>query len=309
MLRDQKGITFNGMSESEAEAYLTTTNNYLRTASYRKNYRKHRTGPNEGKYIRLDFSYLTELSTVDMHLRAILLKMCISIEHALKVRLLDYIVSLPNEDGYSIVTRFLNNNERVVGSIDSKIDTIFTGGLIDKYFDVCVVVENTGAAKQRVLNIDCPIWVLVELLNFGELLRLCTFCETNYGMPALEYNILNPVRSLRNACAHNNCLLHCLEPGISNTNPPPEISQYVARIKTIGHEERQKKLTSRPLFEITCLIYMYQKITSQAVCQKGMEELRQFTNGRMKRHLNDFFADNQLVSTSFAYLQKLVDNP
>lgn len=83
----------------------------------------------------------------------------------------------------------------------------------------------------------------------------------------------------------------------------------VASIKTIGREERQKKLTSRPLFEITCLIYMHRKVTSRTVCQKGMEELREFANGRMKRHVDDYFADNQLVSTSFAYLQKLVDNP
>ena len=62
MLRDEKGIAFNYMDTVEAEAHLSDRNNYLRTASYRKNYDKHKTGDNEGKYIQLDFAYLVELS-------------------------------------------------------------------------------------------------------------------------------------------------------------------------------------------------------------------------------------------------------
>ena len=53
MLRDEKGITFHHMSESEAEQYLTDRNNYLRTASYRKNYDKHRTGAMPGNTFAL----------------------------------------------------------------------------------------------------------------------------------------------------------------------------------------------------------------------------------------------------------------
>ena len=65
MLRDEKGIRFERMNEAEAERYLTERNNYLRTASYRKNYEKHATGDNVGKYIQLDFAYLVELSKLD----------------------------------------------------------------------------------------------------------------------------------------------------------------------------------------------------------------------------------------------------
>lgn len=76
------------MSETEAAEYLSKRNNYMRTASYRKNYAKHETGTQVGKYINLDFAYLAELSNIDFYLREHLLKMCIDIEHALKVALL-----------------------------------------------------------------------------------------------------------------------------------------------------------------------------------------------------------------------------
>lgn len=46
-----KGITFKYITEEEAAEYLTDKNNYLRTATYRKNYQKHNKGLNIGKYI------------------------------------------------------------------------------------------------------------------------------------------------------------------------------------------------------------------------------------------------------------------
>lgn len=49
MMRDEKGITFNLISESDAAYYLAYVNNYMRTASYRKNYTKYQGGSNDGQ--------------------------------------------------------------------------------------------------------------------------------------------------------------------------------------------------------------------------------------------------------------------
>ena len=77
MLHDEKGIQFHLISEEQAVECFSQRNNYLRTASYRKNYPKHIAGPNAGKYIHLEFAYLAELSTLDFYLRELLLQMCI----------------------------------------------------------------------------------------------------------------------------------------------------------------------------------------------------------------------------------------
>ena len=103
-MNSEKGISFKYTSKSQAETYLTDVNNYLRTAAYRKNYQKHTKCINTGKYINLDFAYLQELSTIDMHFRFIISKMCLDIEHALKVQILKDIENNPNTDGYDIVT-------------------------------------------------------------------------------------------------------------------------------------------------------------------------------------------------------------
>ena len=61
----EKGITFNLISEKEAETYLYNYNYYFKLTSYRKNYLKYFDGENEGKYIHLDFGYLKDLAVID----------------------------------------------------------------------------------------------------------------------------------------------------------------------------------------------------------------------------------------------------
>lgn len=310
MLRDEKGVRFEQMTETEAEYYLTSKNNYLRTASYRKNYDKHTTGQRVGKYINLDFAYLTELSTLDMYFRSYILPMCIDIEHALKVRIVSAVESNPAEDGYSICDEFLAANPHIRDSIEEKADSIFTGELIDKYFNLCMVFHHTDpnhvSTRTRILSCDCPVWVLVEIIGFNSLIKFTQFYNRKYpnSIP-IDSRIVNPVRSLRNACAHNNCLFSNMRP--RSTQPSETISRFVSGIPTIAREERKKKLTCRPLFEFTCLMYLYQTVVSERVRARRMEELRFFTDNRLFKHA-DYFESNQIISTSLAFIKKVVDN-
>lgn len=307
MLKDEKGIMFNYMDIAEAEAYLSDRNNYLRTASYRKNYDTHKTGNNEGKYIQLDFAYLVELSRLDMYLRSHLLQMCIDIEHALKVAVISNIEQNTAEDGYAIVDNFLARNPDVVESIAKKADSVFTGNLIEKYFELCYVVDlSRGKINTEIVQTDCPVWVLVEILAFNDFLRFVKFYTDSYpNRMRVDFTLLNTVRSLRNACAHNNCILASLRTGA--TQPPAVVSQRVARIPSVAREERRNKLSCRPLFEIVCLLMEYEHWVSEPLRNKRLKALKKFAHGRMLSH-SGFFTGNQVISTSLAFLQKIIDN-
>ena len=102
-MRDKKGISFELIDETEAEIFLRESNYYFKLKAFEKNYSKYASGDNKGKYYKLEFAYLKELSTIDMHLREIIRSMSLDIEHFLKVRLLNDISEDENEDGYSIV--------------------------------------------------------------------------------------------------------------------------------------------------------------------------------------------------------------
>lgn len=298
MMRDEKGITFKYISEEDAAGYLSNVNNYMRTASYRKNYTKVQGGKNNGKYENLDFAYLKELSTLDMYLRFVVAKMCLDIEHALKVKLLQDIENDTTTDGYSIVKDFFDNNPNIIRSLEGKTKSPFTGDLIQKYFTINTHRDNvTGKLINTIVSYDdCPIWVALELLSYGEFLKLYTLYYKN-NQPINE-NLLHLVRSLRNGTAHNNCMLANL--GRHTSTPPAEIKMAIKKIPDVTKSQRQKNLSTRPMLEFVVMLYVYDKIVSEKVKQHHMDELKDLFFNRMieKKH---FFKNNALIKSNYSF--------
>ena len=72
-----KGITFNECTEKDAYHMLTQINYYFKLAFYRTNFVK----DTNHKYVNLDFTYLTDLASIDMQLRDYLMDLSLDIEH------------------------------------------------------------------------------------------------------------------------------------------------------------------------------------------------------------------------------------
>lgn len=209
------------MTSTDVENYLANINNYLRTAAYQKNYQKHKKGINNGKYICLDFTYLQELSTIDMHFRFIVSKMCLDIEHDLKVKMLKDIESDLSTDGYDIVKSFLAQNTYIIGKLEATSSSPFTSDLIHKYFTIQRIYNTAKQKKENkiVAYDDCPAWVLLEMLTFGDFIKFYEFYYSSTSFPKLSTPVINLVKSLRNGAAHNNCILADLAHGTSRDKP------------------------------------------------------------------------------------------
>lgn len=304
-MKTKKGISFKYTSEIEAETYLVNVNNYLRTAAYRKNYQKHTKGPDNGKYICLDFAYLQELSTIDMHFRFIVSKMCLDIEHDLKVKILKDIEGDPSTDGYDIVADFLSQNTYIIGKLEANSASPFTSDLIHKYFTVqCVHNAEKRKDKNKIIEYDeCPAWVLLELLTFGDFIKFYGFYYSSRNYFPISISIINLVKSLRNGVAHNNCILADLAHGTSRA--PKEISQVIAKIKTINSNQRQKKLSCRPMLEFTCLLYVYKIVVSDKVRYHRIEELKKLFFERMVQK-KGFFVNNPLITSNYEFACKII---
>jgi hypothetical protein len=123
------------VSEEEAKHFLAEHNYYLKLASYRANYKKYSSGKRIGQYQNLDFAYLKELSTIDMHLRYIIVQMALDIEHYLKVKLLSSIEDNPDEDGYHLIQCFFadDNNFSALKEIQRHKSSDYCKSLIEKY--------------------------------------------------------------------------------------------------------------------------------------------------------------------------------
>lgn len=102
-------------------------------------------------------------------------------------------------------------------------------------------------------DIDCPIWAFCEILSFGELTRLYDLYNASYpGRLPIKPLFVYAIRNIRNAVAHNNCLINDLTS--KNKYPNNEISNIVSKIPGISENLRRSKL--KHYFYMT-LLHLY----------------------------------------------------
>lgn len=292
-----KGIKFDTMSIEDAKSYLGKNNNYFKLSSYRKNFDKYTDGANKGKYIDLDFAYLIELARIDVEVRHIMLKMCLDIEHFLKVALITEIEANlggeSGEDGYKVVTDFImdvgtasfkdrsNSIAKRTSAISRKItqnrSNPYCGGLLEKYSD------------------DMPIWAFVELISFGDLKDLIQYYSKSTGWdPPVDLKSLDRVRQIRNAAAHNNCIINDLRTSTEKINTPKFITDFVKNAG-VGKTARGKRLSNSRVNQIVHLLYVYDcVVTSDNTRTSRLSELNDLLNVRMLKN-KQYFASNTML--------------
>lgn len=287
-----KGITFNEVSESDAKNFLRENNYYMKLAAYRSNYEKCPTGKRAGQYQKLDFGYLKELSTIDMYLRYIIIDMCLDIEHAIKVKLLNDVTNNSAEDGYDIVRKFIakDDNLRILKNIRSHKSGEYCKDLIEKYYPYF------------------PVWVFVELISFGDLLYFCSFYKEIYGVQIVNNTLMNTVRDVRNAAAHSNCLLNKMTERIDSTKQVnSDISNFVKGMSDISKTSRVNNLNYKFANSFVTLLYVYDGLMAEGSKQKRYKELQEFMNGRVIKNKSYFKSNSKIVSV-YNFHKKVIDN-
>ena len=213
-LLKSKNIKFNIISESDAIIYLNEKNNYYNITSYKNNFLKYPSpaGKYEGMYLNLDFAYLIDLANVDYMVRRILYYVISSTEHYLKIRILK-LIDIVGDNGYTLVNLYLEKDfggeRKVHNSILSKVGDEYYKKIFSKY----------DIDKDTKLK-NIPIWEFIEIISFGELIKLyeflCDIYKLNKEKPYVF--ILRQVRKLRNAVYHNTNIL--VDLGIKNCHYP-----------------------------------------------------------------------------------------
>lgn len=290
----KKGITFNYNDEKEVSNFLSYNNYYFKLKSYGKNYDKYRATDKKGQYINLDFAYLQELSTLDMYLRKTILSMALDIEHALKTQLLYDLSKNEEEDGYQIVETYLNMDYFRVKSLHDKIGKSAASDLIQ---------------KMRNNDDHYALWEIVEVISFGEFIDLYQLYYSTYPSKENDYSsYLWSIKFLRNAAAHNNCLLNSLKaPYQLSIHKTKEIQFEISKIKTISQNAREKWMNNPVIHDFVILVFVFLKlIKSPGLKQARIDDLKWLFNDRMPHH-KDYFLKNDSIIESYKFTAKIVN--
>lgn len=300
----EKNIKFNIISEQDAENYLKYNNNYYNITAYKHNFEKYFIdGRFVDKFIDLDFAYLKDMAIIDHRLRLVLFKILIDIEHYLKIRILNIIENIEEEDGYRIVNIFLEKDfydekfpRKVHNSIFKKVGSEYNHKIFSKY----------DIDKDKKLE-NIPIWEFLEIITFGELVNFYETFAKEYDLKSEIKNvfILREIVKLRNAVAHNSCVLCELDKKDKDFPPDYKIIDYLNSCG-IGKETRNNKLSNSRIRQITYSLYMFNEIvTSLGVRENVIKDINDLFYERIILH-KEYYTNNELLKSIFAYFDKII---
>jgi len=300
----EKNIKFEIMSELEAENYLRYNNNYYNVMAYKHNFERYfNAGEFVDKFIDLDFAYLKDLAIIDHRSRLVLFKMIIDIEHYLKIRILNLIENIDEEDGYRIVNMYLEkdfNDEKFPKKVHKSIRNKVANEYYQKIF---IKYDLDGDTKIE----NIPIWEFLEIITFGELVNFYEFFSKEYELKNEIKNvfILREIVKLRNAVAHNSCVLCELDKKDNNFAPDYKIVNYLNNCE-IRKETRDNKLSNSRIRQITYTLYMFNEIvTSTGVKINVTKDINDLFYERIILH-KEYYNNNELLKSIYVYFDKII---
>lgn len=300
----KKNIRFELISEEEAEKYLRDNNNYYNITAYKHNFERYMVnGVFVNRYIDLDFAYLKDLAIIDHRVRLLFFKMIIDIEHYLKMRILNLIENIDIEDGYRSVNLYLDKDfndekfpKKVHNSIFKKVGSEYYQKIFSKY----------DIDKDKKLE-NIPIWEFLEIITFGELVNFYDFFSKKYNLTKERKDIfiLREIVKLRNAVAHNSCVLCDLDKKDNNYAPDFKIVEYLNSCG-IGKETRDNKLSNSRIRQMTYTLYMFNEIiTSNGVRKNVIDDINKLFYERIILH-KEYYNNNELLKSIYTYFDKII---
>ncbi len=283
---EKLGIKFDIYSKQKALDFLTHHNYFFKIKSYTKNYEKHNT-----KYTNLDFAYLVEFSTLDMHLRRLILELSLDIEHLLKVALNAHFSDNTRENGYDIVSNFLKDNERIANTIKEASKRVS-------------FIKNVAQKYQE----KPALWNFIELLSFGDFLQFYKYYFIQY--PHKEYEKLHSlaycVKTLRNGAAHNSCMLNTLKIHYDlDFTPSKNIQTFVATIPNISENTRKKILANPLLHDCITTIWLFTRLCKSKQMQRAKKRIIVKFLRRCVKH-REYFESENFLHARFVAMKKIV---
>lgn len=278
-----KGITFKLYSEEDAIKFLNQHNYYVKLTAYKTNFSKH-----NNKYVGLDFMALKDLSTIDMYLKQWILNASLSVEHSFKVNILKDIQE-KGLDEFDIVANYLKKYPKILDEIEFRRNTSYVKNLLSKYN-----------------HPKYPIWVYLEVIPFGEFVNFYKYyCnECFYG--EFSSDLLYNVRNIRNASAHNNCVIHDLanKNGFYKYELVDILDSLLPNIKRRTIQDRLKNNSVQDF--ISLLIAVDRVIKSDELKDYYLNNIKNLFDGRMVRDAH-LYKSSPALNQMYEFCKEIVD--
>ena len=293
----QKGVKFEIFNEDKATKFLQNNSYLFKVKAYCNTYKQKDKDGKTLSYQNLDFAYLVDLSTIDMHLRRFIIRLTLDMEHILKTKLMrDFNNSA--SDGYDIVAEFLKKDSYVDNFIDEQIKKS----------------SKPMTPAQFILRDykkeDLAIWNFIEVIQFGHFINFAKFFYekyTNDDFNKIKDSLFN-IKCIRNACAHNNCILADLKDNISQPQRQTIDKIFNKKIfKNLTPKGISNNLKNQTINDFITLLFVYDEICKSKDMKKYCYiELVELLTKRLLRN-KVFYKNNILIKARFRFCTRIIN--
>ena len=154
---------------------------------------------------------------------------------------------------------------------------------------------------------NIPIWEFLEIITFGELVNFYDFYTTEYGLREenKDVYILRNIVKLRNAVAHNSCILSDLVSKTNNYPVPYKVANYLKDCGVVK-ETRNKKMSNSRIRQITYTLYMFNEIvTSDGIKENVRKDINELFYERIIYH-KEYYTNNELLKSVYSFFDKII---
>ena len=216
--------------------------------------------------------------------------MTIDLEHYLKVKLVNDCQNNPVDDGYEVVEKFLESHLKVKDSIAQfNRVTGYGENSFDKYL----------AAP--------AVWNFVEMVSFADFISFYAYYYDFMRMECEYIKHFESVRRLRNACAHNSCLLVSFQPVQTFKTDFETNFELLGGNLGISNGTISNCMKVPLLNDFAVMLSVYTKlISSPPIKEKTFEEIKEFFDNRMvyRKH---YFEDKTDIKNAYQFARKVLD--
>lgn len=231
---------------------------------------------------------LKDLSTIDMYLKQWILNASLSVEHSLKVNLLKDIQE-KGIDEFDIVAKYLKKYPKILDEIEFRRDTPYVRKLLSKYS-----------------HPKYPIWVYLEVIPFGEFVNFYKHYCNEYSYDKFSSDLLYNVRNIRNASAHNNCVIHDLanKNGFYKNELVDILDSLLPNTKRRTIQDRLKNNSVQDF--ISLLIAVDSVIMSDELKAHYLNNIKNLFDGRMIRDAH-LYKSSPALNQMYEFCKEIVD--
>ena len=172
--------------------------------------------------------------------------------------------------------------------------------------DIKRLIKNINTCLKQVnkiLLIDNASRNIAEVLSFGDFIKLYELYYKKHNCKESIYKYLWSVKFLRNAAAHNSCLLNSLKkPYNTRINLCKDINTYISKIDGITADVRKRRMSNPIINDFVVTLYVFNNIvTSNEIKRHSMNKLKNMIDNRFIRN-KEYFEKNQVIISYFYFI-------